>query len=208
MNNSELVESRIAEIFGGRRRKASKKAYKRGGASGGSKGLSGGRRRRSKKMSKRGGASGGSRGSRGLSGGRRRRASKKMSKRGGASGGSRGLSGGRRRRASKKASKRGGASGGSPCGPKGLSGGRRRASKKASKKGSKKMRRGLNPKMAKYQELTKLVREHSTDKGVVAVSKVTKKVRDEAIKAHPNKDFMEQIDAAKALFKANPKKYL
>jgi hypothetical protein len=70
------------------------------------------------------------------------------------------------------------------------------------------MKRGLNPKMAKYQELTKLVREHSTDKGVVTVSKVTKKVRDEAIAAHPNKDFMDQIDAAKALFKANPKKYL
>ena len=112
-----------------------------------------------------------------------------------------GVSGGRRRR-SKKSSMAGGVSGGS-------SGGRRRkASKKGSKKGSKKMKRGLNPKMAKYQELTKLVREHSTDKGVVAVSKVTKKVRDEAIAAHPNKDFMDQIDAAKALFKANPKKYL
>jgi len=176
MDKSDLVESRIAEIFGGRRRRSSKKA--------------------SKKASRRGGQPGG------LTGGRRRR--RHTSMKGGQPGLTGGQPGGRRRRVSKKASRRGGQpglTGGQP-------GGRRRASKKVSKKGSKKMKRGLNPKMAKYQELTKLVREHSTDKGVVAVSKVTKKVRDEAIKAHPNKDFMEQIDAAKALFKANPKKYL
>ena len=70
------------------------------------------------------------------------------------------------------------------------------------------MGRELNPKLAKYQELQKLVREHSTDKGVKAVSAAGKKVADEAKAAHPNKDFMAQIDAAKELFKANPKKYL
>jgi phage terminase small subunit len=70
------------------------------------------------------------------------------------------------------------------------------------------MGRELNPKLAKYQELTKIVREASSEKGIGPVSKATKKVFEEAKKEHPNKDFMAQVDAAKALFKANSKKYL
>jgi hypothetical protein len=70
------------------------------------------------------------------------------------------------------------------------------------------MGRELNPKLKKYQELAKVVREASTEKGVGPVGKAAKKALEEAKKEHPNKDFDAQVDAAKALFKANPKKYL
>lgn len=69
------------------------------------------------------------------------------------------------------------------------------------------MSRSLNPKLAKYQELSKLVREHSTDKKIGPVAKAGKKAFEEAKKSHPD-DFMAQVDEAKRLFKANPSKYL
>jgi hypothetical protein len=123
--------------------------------------------------------------------GGKRRASKKGSKRrGGATGLTGGATGGRRRRASKKGSKRrGGATGGK-------------------KRGSKKMKRELNPKLAKYQELSKLVREHSTDKSISPVAKAAKKAFEEAKSKFPSKEMMDQVDEAKKLFKENPKKYL
>jgi ubiquitin len=68
--------------------------------------------------------------------------------------------------------------------------------------------RELNPKLAKYQELTKLVREHSTDKGISPVARATKNIFDIARLAFPNLDMMTQVDEAKKLFKADPTKYL
>lgn len=62
--------------------------------------------------------------------------------------------------------------------------------------------------MATYQELCKLIREHSIDKGIITVSKTCKKVLDEARTANPNKDKIEQINIAKELFKTNSKKYI
>jgi hypothetical protein len=70
------------------------------------------------------------------------------------------------------------------------------------------MGRELNPKLAKYQELTKIVREASTEKGISPVAKATKKVFEAAKSAHPNKEMMDQVDEAKKMFKADPKKYL
>ena len=65
----------------------------------------------------------------------------------------------------------------------------------------------LNHQLAKYQELSKLVREHSTDKKIGPVSKAGKKAFEEAKKSYPA-DFMAQVDEAKRLFKANPNKYI
>jgi hypothetical protein len=70
------------------------------------------------------------------------------------------------------------------------------------------MSRSLNPKLAKYQELSKLVRENSTDKGIGPVAKAAKRAFEDAKKEHPNKEMMDQVDEAKKLFKANPSKYL
>jgi len=159
MDKIDNVESRIADIFGGKRRASKKVSKRRGGATG----LTGG-----------------------ATGGRRRRASKKVSKR---RGGATGLTGGRRRASKKGSKRRGGATGGK-------------------KRGSKKMKRELNPKLAKYQELSKLVREHSTDKSISPVAKAAKKAFEEAKSKFPSKEMMDQVDEAKKLFKENPKKYL
>ena len=68
--------------------------------------------------------------------------------------------------------------------------------------------RQLNPKLLKYQQLTKLVREASVDKAVISVSKTTKKILEEAKKLYPAIDFIDQVDQAKILFNSNSKRYL
>jgi len=68
--------------------------------------------------------------------------------------------------------------------------------------------RQLNPKLVKYQQLTKIVREASVDKGIRSVDKITKKVLEEAKKLYPTKDFIDQVDEAKILFNSNSKRYL
>ena len=69
-------------------------------------------------------------------------------------------------------------------------------------------KRALNPKLAKYQELSKLVRDNSTEKGIGPVSKAGKKAFEDAKKEYPNKEWMDQVDEAKKLFKANTNKYI
>ena len=68
--------------------------------------------------------------------------------------------------------------------------------------------RQLKPELAKYQEITKIVREASIKKDVSSVSKATKKVLEEAKKLYPTKDFIDQVNEAKKLFISDSKRYL
>ena len=65
----------------------------------------------------------------------------------------------------------------------------------------------MSPKLIKYMELTKLVREYSSNKTLIFVSKVAISVMNEVKKAYPNVDFMNQVDIAKELFMRTSKKY-
>ena len=63
--------------------------------------------------------------------------------------------------------------------------------------------RPLNPKLAKYQELCKLVRETSSHKSVIVVAKICAKVFNEAKEKFQGMDYMDQIEEAKKLYLIN-----
>jgi len=65
----------------------------------------------------------------------------------------------------------------------------------------------MSPKLIKWQEFTKIVREHSANKTLIFISKVAIIVLDEVKDKHTDLDFMKQVDIAKDLFLQNPEKY-
>jgi hypothetical protein len=65
----------------------------------------------------------------------------------------------------------------------------------------------METKLIKYMELTKLVREYSSDKTLLHVSKIAKAIMNEVMCLHSYTDFMNQVDIAKGLFIQNPEKY-
>ena len=65
----------------------------------------------------------------------------------------------------------------------------------------------MSPKLVKWMELTKLVREYSPNKTLNFISKLAIKIFEEVKNKHTNLDFMKQVDIAKDLFVQNPEKY-
>jgi len=65
----------------------------------------------------------------------------------------------------------------------------------------------MNPKLIKWQEFIKIVREHSDNKTLNFISKVAILVLEDVKYKHTDLDFMKQVDIAKELFLQNPEKY-
>ena len=65
----------------------------------------------------------------------------------------------------------------------------------------------MSPKLIKWQEFIKIVREHSINKTINFISKVAIMVLDEVKNKQTDLDFMNQVDIAKELFIQNPEKY-
>ena len=65
----------------------------------------------------------------------------------------------------------------------------------------------MSQKLVKWMEFTKLIREHSTIKTLIFISKLAIKIFEEVKNKHTNVDFVKQVDIAKELFIENPEKY-
>ena len=65
----------------------------------------------------------------------------------------------------------------------------------------------MSPKLIKWQEFIKIVREHSINKTINFVSKVAISVLGDVKDKYIDLDFMNQVDIAKELFLQTPQKY-